>query len=209
MADASDYVAQLREASRLVAERGGEGHAWELVFQSRSGPPTQPWLEPDIGDHIDRLAADGVPAVVVVPIGFVSDHMEVVYDLDVVAAERAAAGGHRVRAGRDARDRAGVRGDGARAHRGAARSLVASARARPAGGAARRLPRMLRYRAVTPAALTPIWRSASSPRPRRSSSRSIADGRRSSRPQRRSTAANISGSRTSIDSVGVSGVRNT
>jgi ferrochelatase len=93
MADASDYVAQLSEASRLVVERGGEGHAWELVFQSRSGPPTQPWLEPDIGDHIDRLAADGVPAVVVVPIGFVSDHMEVVYDLDVVAAARAARAG--------------------------------------------------------------------------------------------------------------------
>ena len=89
MADASDYVAQLREASRLVAERAGEGHAWELVFQSRSGPPTQPWLEPDVGDHIDRLAMDGVLGVIVVPIGFVSDHMEVVYDLDVVAAGRA------------------------------------------------------------------------------------------------------------------------
>jgi protoporphyrin/coproporphyrin ferrochelatase len=89
MADASDYVAQLREASRLVAGRAAEEHAWELVYQSRSGPPTQPWLEPDVGDHIDRLAADGVPAVVVVPVGFVSDHMEVVYDLDVIAAERA------------------------------------------------------------------------------------------------------------------------
>jgi ferrochelatase len=93
MADASDYVAQLREASRLVAEREANAHAWELVFQSRSGPLTQPWLEPDVGDHIDRIAADGIPAVVVVPIGFVSDHMEIVYDLDVVAAARAGRAG--------------------------------------------------------------------------------------------------------------------
>jgi ferrochelatase len=89
MAGASDYVAQLREASRLVIETAGAPHPWELVFQSRSGPPAQPWLEPDVGDHIDRLAADGVPGVVVVPIGFVSDHMEIVHDLDVIAAERA------------------------------------------------------------------------------------------------------------------------
>ena len=93
MAERSDYVAQLGETARLVAERGAPGLPWALVYQSRSGPPTQPWLTPDIGDHIDALAGAHVPAVVVVPIGFVSDHMEVINDLDVVAAKRAAAAG--------------------------------------------------------------------------------------------------------------------
>jgi ferrochelatase len=61
----------------------------ELVFCSRSGPPTQPWLEPDVNDRLEELAAEGVTAVVVAPIGFVSDHMEVIYDLDTEAAETA------------------------------------------------------------------------------------------------------------------------
>lgn len=89
------YVAQHRETARLVAEGVaralGREHAWDLVYQSRSGPPQVPWLEPDVNDHLARLKADGVPAAVLVPIGFVSDHMEVVYDLDVQAAETAAA----------------------------------------------------------------------------------------------------------------------
>jgi ferrochelatase len=93
MATSSPYVSQLLEASRLVAEGatvdGRDPLDIDLVWQSRSGPPQVPWLEPDIGDHLEQLAAKGVPAVVVVPIGFVSDHMEVVYDLDMVAAERA------------------------------------------------------------------------------------------------------------------------
>jgi protoporphyrin/coproporphyrin ferrochelatase len=85
------YVAELREASRLISERTRGGSlGWDLVFQSRSGPPSVPWLEPDVNDHLRVLAKDGVPAVVVVPAGFVSDHMEVVYDLDVEAAETAA-----------------------------------------------------------------------------------------------------------------------
>jgi protoporphyrin/coproporphyrin ferrochelatase len=85
------YVAELREASRLISERiRGGSLAWDLVFQSRSGPPSVPWLEPDVNDHLRALAKDGVPAVVVVPAGFVSDHMEVVHDLDVEAAETAA-----------------------------------------------------------------------------------------------------------------------
>ncbi len=85
------YVAELREASRLIAERTRGGSLpWDLVFQSRSGPPSVPWLEPDVNDHLRMLAKDGVPAVVVVPVGFVSDHMEVVHDLDVEAAETAA-----------------------------------------------------------------------------------------------------------------------
>lgn len=90
MAMTSPYVAQLLEASRLVAERvGHDADDVDLVWQSRSGPPHIPWLEPDVGDHLERLAADGRRAAVVVPIGFVSDHMEVVYDLDTVALPRA------------------------------------------------------------------------------------------------------------------------
>ena len=83
------YVAQHRAVAGLVAHRvaeeSGHGRGWDLVYQSRSGPPGQPWLEPDVGDHLEQLSAAGVPAVVVVPIGFVSDHMEVVYDLDTLA----------------------------------------------------------------------------------------------------------------------------
>jgi ferrochelatase len=97
MAATSDYELQLNEASRLVAERVGGGRPWTLAYQSRSGSPMQPWLEPDISDHLDALAVQGVTSVVIVPIGFVSDHMEVIYDLDVVAAERAAAAGLAIR----------------------------------------------------------------------------------------------------------------
>jgi protoporphyrin/coproporphyrin ferrochelatase len=87
------YVAQHRAVAELVAGRvaadTGVRRRWDLAFQSRSGPPSQPWLEPDIGDHLDSLAAQGVPAAVAVPIGFVSDHLEVVYDLDTLAAQTA------------------------------------------------------------------------------------------------------------------------
>jgi len=83
------YPAQLAEASRLVAERLGRGDSWRLAYQSRSGPPSVPWLGPDIGDCVTELAESGSSAVVVVPIGFVSDHMEVVFDLDVEVAARA------------------------------------------------------------------------------------------------------------------------
>ena len=86
MADSCRYVAQLREASRLVAAAAGVSE-WELVYQSRSGPPGQPWLEPDICDRIRSLHAAGGDRVVVVPIGFISDHMEVLYDLDTEAAD--------------------------------------------------------------------------------------------------------------------------
>ncbi|HUP75882.1 MAG TPA: ferrochelatase [Acidimicrobiales bacterium] len=96
MAQASDYEAQLREVARLVTERSAPGHQWSLVWQSRSGPPTMPWLEPDIGDALTELAAAGTRSVVVAPVGFISDHMEVVFDLDVQAAERAAALGLRL-----------------------------------------------------------------------------------------------------------------
>ena len=62
---------------------------WDLVYCSRSGSPSQPWLEPDVNDHLEALSAAGAPGVVVVPIGFVSDHMEVVFDLDTEAEETA------------------------------------------------------------------------------------------------------------------------
>ena len=86
MAAGCRYGAQLAEASRLVAERAGVKR-WELVYQSRSGPPSQPWLEPDVCDRIRQLHAQGVRALVVAPVGFISDHMEVLYDLDTEAAE--------------------------------------------------------------------------------------------------------------------------
>ena len=88
MAATCDYEIELREAAALVAERVSPRNAppgWDLVFQSRSGPPTQPWLEPDVCDHLRQLRDGGVEGVVVVPIGFVADHMEVKYDLDTQA----------------------------------------------------------------------------------------------------------------------------
>jgi ferrochelatase len=88
MADTSRYEEQLREASRLVAELAGNPR-WHLVYQSRSGPSTQPWLEPDVGDFLRILAQQGVRDVVVVPIGFISDHMEVLFDLDTEAKQLA------------------------------------------------------------------------------------------------------------------------
>jgi len=69
---------------------GGQDIGWELVYQSRSGPPTQPWLEPDINDVIRELPGRGVEAIVIVPLGFVSDHMEVMWDLDTEAMETSA-----------------------------------------------------------------------------------------------------------------------
>jgi ferrochelatase len=89
MAAGCDYERQLLETCRLVA--GGAGHEhWRLVFQSRSGPPTQAWLEPDICDHLRALKGEGVRDVVVAPVGFISDHMEVLYDLDTEARQLAA-----------------------------------------------------------------------------------------------------------------------
>jgi ferrochelatase len=82
------YSRQVREAARLVAAAAGVGE-YDVVWQSRSGPPTIPWLEPDIVDHVEALHARGVPGVVVCPVGFVSDHLEVVWDLDTEAAQRA------------------------------------------------------------------------------------------------------------------------
>ena len=88
MAAGCAYVAQLEEACRLVAAGAGRTE-WGLAYQSRSGAPHQPWLEPDVLDHLKGLRDAGATDVVVAPIGFVSDHMEVRYDLDLEARERA------------------------------------------------------------------------------------------------------------------------
>ena len=87
MAANCPYVEQLEEASRLVAGRLGYTN-WKLVYQSRSGPPSQPWLEPDIRDYLRSVRESGrAGKVLVVPIGFVSDHLEVLYDLDTEAQQ--------------------------------------------------------------------------------------------------------------------------
>ncbi len=83
------YERQLRETARLVARRCALRAPWELVWQSRSGAPNTPWLEPDINDRLAQLPAEGVTDVVVSPIGFVSDHLEVCWDLDREAADTA------------------------------------------------------------------------------------------------------------------------
>lgn len=88
MARASRYEDQLRESARLVAAAVDAADA-ALVYQSRSGPPHVPWLEPDILGHLRSLAARDVEDVVVSPLGFVSDHLEVLFDLDVEAKELA------------------------------------------------------------------------------------------------------------------------
>ena len=84
MASRSPYVAQVEETARLVADRLGHKR-WSVAYQSRSGRPSDPWLEPDIGQAIRTLAMEGVSEVVVAPIGFVCDHVEVLYDLDIEA----------------------------------------------------------------------------------------------------------------------------
>ena len=86
MATNCDYQAQLSETCRLVAE-GARAPRWQLVFQSRSGSPAQPWLEPDICDHLRELKRAGATDVAVAPVGFISDHMEVLYDLDTEARQ--------------------------------------------------------------------------------------------------------------------------
>jgi ferrochelatase len=86
MAGECQYVVQLTEVARLVSRALGRSEA-PLVYQSRSGPPSQPWLEPDIGDHLRSLSHSAASRdVIIAPIGFLSDHLEVLYDLDVEAA---------------------------------------------------------------------------------------------------------------------------
>ena len=92
MAEASPYVSDLTAAVRAVARRLGHAR-WSVAYQSRSGSPRESWLEPDVTSVLRRLAADGERHAVVVPIGFVCDHVEVLYDLDVEARRVAAAAG--------------------------------------------------------------------------------------------------------------------
>lgn len=80
------YESQLHEVSRLVAESLGHAN-WRLVYQSRSGAPNQPWLEPDICDHLEALHLDGITDVIIAPVGFLSDHVEIIFDLDTEAQE--------------------------------------------------------------------------------------------------------------------------
>ena len=82
------YPRQVRYASGLIAAAAGYAD-YDVVWQSRSGPPQVPWLEPDVGDHLASLAASGVRAVIACPVGFVSDHIEVIWDLDSELAEQA------------------------------------------------------------------------------------------------------------------------
>ncbi|HVO22898.1 MAG TPA: ferrochelatase [Candidatus Margulisiibacteriota bacterium] len=92
MAAASPYVEQVTEGARLIAEQVGHSQ-WCIAFQSRSGNPREPWLEPDICDVVRQLSAEGMGDLVVVPIGFVCDHVEVLYDLDIEARQAAADAG--------------------------------------------------------------------------------------------------------------------
>ena len=94
MASRSPYVEQVEVTARLVAATLGHKH-WSIAYQSRSGRPSDTWLEPDIGDAIRKLAAEGCKEVVVAPIGFVCDHVEVLYDLDIEARRIAADHGMR------------------------------------------------------------------------------------------------------------------
>ncbi|MEV8629197.1 ferrochelatase [Streptomyces sp. NPDC051079] len=115
--DGGAYVKQHLDVARLVVdavrEETGVEHPWQLVYQSRSGAPHIPWLEPDICEHLETLHGAGAPAAVMVPIGFVSDHMEVLYDLDTEATAKAAELGLPVRrsatVGADPRFAAAVR----------------------------------------------------------------------------------------------------
>jgi protoporphyrin/coproporphyrin ferrochelatase len=92
MAGVSPYVEDFTTASRAVAQRLGHAR-WSLAYQSRSGSPREPWLGPDVGEALARLADEGERHAVVTPIGFVCDHVEVLYDLDVEARALAAARG--------------------------------------------------------------------------------------------------------------------
>jgi protoporphyrin/coproporphyrin ferrochelatase len=83
------YETELQRAAQLVVDAAAPGRAFDLVWQSRSGPPSVPWLEPDVNDHLRGLAEAGERAVVLFPVGFISDHLEVIWDLDNEAKETA------------------------------------------------------------------------------------------------------------------------
>ena len=95
MADASPYVEQLRRSAQLIAAEAG-AYSWRIAYQSRSGSPMDKWLEPDIRDVLRDLPAEGIAEAIVAPIGFLCDHVEVLYDLDVDAANAARESGVRM-----------------------------------------------------------------------------------------------------------------
>jgi ferrochelatase len=95
MADASPYLAQLRRSAELIAAQAG-APSWRIAYQSRSGSPMDKWLEPDIRDVLRELPAQGISDAIVAPIGFLCDHVEVLYDLDVDAAAAAKEAGVRM-----------------------------------------------------------------------------------------------------------------
>lgn len=95
MADRAPYVEQLRRSAELIA-RQLAAPSWQIAYQSRSGRPSDPWLEPDIRDALRALAAQGCRDTVVVPVGFLCDHVEVLYDLDIDARAVADAVGIRM-----------------------------------------------------------------------------------------------------------------
>jgi len=98
MAEESPYVKQLETSCRLIAERV-EHKLWTLCYQSRSGRPTDPWLEPDVSEVIRKLGSDGVRNIVIQPVGFLCNHVEVLFDIGIEAAEAAKeAGVHLIRA---------------------------------------------------------------------------------------------------------------
>ena len=164
--DGDAYSRQHRDVARLVtagvAAATGTDHGLDLVYCSRSGPPTQPWLEPDVNDHLESLVADGVPAAVLVPIGFVSDHMEVKYDLDTEARATAERLGLPVARAATVGTDPRVRGGGARAGPGAGRSGArrdaGTPGARRARAEPRRLPRGLLPQRARPRAARPLRR---------------------------------------------------
>lgn len=95
MADTSPYVEQLKRSAQLIAAQAGAG-SWRIAYQSRSGSPADKWLEPDIRDVLRELPAEGIHEAIVAPIGFLCDHVEVLYDLDVDAAAVAREAGVRM-----------------------------------------------------------------------------------------------------------------
>jgi ferrochelatase len=95
MASGSPYGRQLEAAARAIADRV-EHPRWQVAYQSRSGSPREPWLDPDICDVVRGLKGEGIEDVVVVPVGFVCDHVEVLYDLDVEARAVATESGVRL-----------------------------------------------------------------------------------------------------------------
>ena len=133
MAGAARYRAQLLESSRLVAERLGVAD-WALVFQSRSGRPEDPWLEPDVCQYLRAERGRGLAAAVICPIGFVCDHVEVLYDLDTEAAQVCRDVGFADGAGRHGERRSAVSRDDGRRSREDMGSLSDRQAVGPVGG---------------------------------------------------------------------------